>query len=277
MTVRERLLRHAVAAIVRIYRSGGTGRIALPDADPGNCIIFEIDQRAAEEIVAWGSDRLIADIRRRKAHGEPLSEKEEISLGLWHEKVPRAYDWCAVPGGPSFLIPQNAAGELIGPLHEVEVVLAAHPSEYSIGWQVPKARRAPGFRGHICLDGSHRWGRRQFIGYLPFPLGTGLLAAWTRFDHLNSESAARRLPPEDRRRYLLPYGAKTLPDGREIVFNRAYQTLYERLGLAGHPDGRWFYFDGHSEDAKRHRAEEALRRCIAGEPLPPDWRAPRRP
>ena len=273
----EQALCHALDKITRVYRQGGIGHIALPDSETGELVVMSVDQRAAEEIIASLVDAMIADLRQRKARGEMLSASEEKALSLWREGVPYAYDWGAVPGGPSFVIPLNAAGRPIGPLHDVEIVLAAHPSEYDIGWAVLKAKRAPGFHGFIRLDGSHRWGRRNLIGRLRFPPGADLLTAWTRLDHLNVDRAMQRLSAEDQRRYLLPYYARRLADGRATIFNRNYQPLGTRRGPAGSADDRWFYFDRHPEDEKRRRAEEALQRFRAGEPLPPDWRAPRSP
>jgi hypothetical protein len=68
---------------------------------------------------------------------------------------------------------------------------------------------------------------------------------------------------------LFPYGRWTCADGREVLFNRLYEPLWERLdGLAPSPARAtewvpdivqqiWFYSDNHAEAAKRKRASAA--------------------
>src|SRR5215468_6698717 len=85
----------------------------------------------------------------------------------------------------------------------------------------------------------------------------------------------------DRVRITLPYGLWTCPDGREVLFNRDYAPIWERL--PGEPARRadpneripwadqvWFYNDGcppHREWEKgceawfRARCKEARVRC----------------
>ena len=68
----------------------------------------------------------------------------------------------------------------------------------------------------------------------------------------------------------MPYGRWTAEDGREILFNRDYSPIWQRLpGQAPEPaDPKewvkgiltqdWFYSDKHREPAKRNRAKAAL-------------------
>jgi hypothetical protein len=195
---------------------------------------------------------------------ESLSTDEAEALRLWRENVPHAFSWSAPRGGPSLLQGLNAAGKPIGKLPDA-IVLAAHPSQYDIGWQVPKGARAPGLRGPIQLGA---YGSPFLIGILRFPSDADLLTAWTRFDHLNAELAIRRLSRRDERRYLLPYGARVSAAGEEVLFNRNYQPIYTRPCATEGLDERWFYDDGHSEAEKRRRAEAALERFLAGRCLP---------
>ena len=279
------LIKHNVDETVRVWREGGTGRVIVPGPKPGLMAIIEIDQRRAEEIVAWFLDKIIAELREREQRGEVLSETDREALRLWREKVPHEFIWSAPRGGPSVLIALNVYGEPIDNPPE-KIILAAHPSEYDVGWQVPKiSRAAPGFRRPIRV-GDATSQQTIFIGSFRFPPDADLLTAWTRFDHLNIERVMRRLSCEDQRRYLLPYGAEIFSDGSEVLFNRKYQPIYARgpQGVAircTNPDERvqridqrWFYNDDHSEAQKRRRAEAALELFLAGEPMPSDWRTP---
>jgi hypothetical protein len=77
----------------------------------------------------------------------------------------------------------------------------------------------------------------------------------------------------------LPYGIWTTKDGRQVLFNRFYEPLFERaagelLAVAANPTEwvkdiqrqRWFYVDDDkSSDAKRRKlAEAALAVFLAG-------------
>jgi hypothetical protein len=78
----------------------------------------------------------------------------------------------------------------------------------------------------------------------------------------------------------LPYGVWTCADGREVIFNRFYEPIWERkTGQAPVPadpsewvnweSQGWFYDDRHKEAAKRKRAEIALKAFYASQPLDP--------
>ena len=67
----------------------------------------------------------------------------------------------------------------------------------------------------------------------------------------------------------LPYGRSTYEDGREVLFNRFYEAIWQRMpgqpptpaDPREHPGGMgavWFYNDGHSEAQKRNRARAVL-------------------
>jgi len=72
------------------------------------------------------------------------------------------------------------------------------------------------------------------------------------------------------RRALLPYGRWTCQDGREVLFNRFYEPIWQRQpsGIVEAADGRewvkfigeeWFYSDrDETETAKRSKAIPAL-------------------
>lgn len=72
----------------------------------------------------------------------------------------------------------------------------------------------------------------------------------------------------------LPYGIWRCKDGRDVLFNRYYEPIYQRF-----PDGtledadpaewinwsgqEWFYTDADSEAQKRRKAESALAAFMA--------------
>lgn len=71
-------------------------------------------------------------------------------------------------------------------------------------------------------------------------------------------------------RHNLPYGRWTCADGREVLFNRFYEPIYQRLpgkkACEADPLERvpfmsqeWFYLDADTEAAKRDKAIEGLR------------------
>jgi hypothetical protein len=74
---------------------------------------------------------------------------------------------------------------------------------------------------------------------------------------------------EFRRRHDLPYGKWTCADGREVLFNRFYEPIWQRRpdGAPEPADARewvgyktqvWFYNDGHREPQKVARGKAAL-------------------
>ena len=85
--------------------------------------------------------------------------------------------------------------------------------------------------------------------------------------------------PEAARKILLGYGKWTTRNGREVVYNRRYRPLWERVS-SGAPwqranprewvreiDGHeWFYNDGHDKRQKVSRAKSAMQ--ALGIPLP---------
>ena len=270
MTGVDDLIRRAIAEIVQVSCNGGTTSFALPD--PRLC--------GAQEMIAADLDARIAAVRERERRNEFVSEREKERLGYWRQNVPHAFVWSAPLGGPSFLLAVNAYGEPIGDPHKM-ILLAAHPAEFPLPWEVPKVGRAPGFRGPIHLDHGDDW-RKTYIGTLHLPQDAALRTL-CRFGRLNSEFAVRRLSRRDQRRLLLPYGSGVCPNGDEVLFNRDYKPIFVRSpqGITTYypnPDARphfasrrWFYNDGHTEAQKRRRAEAALELCLAGEPLPPHW------
>jgi hypothetical protein len=76
-------------------------------------------------------------------------------------------------------------------------------------------------------------------------------------------------PGEFRRWNDLPYGKWTCADGREVLFNRFYEPIYQRLPhgpveLADanewvpYKSQEWFYDDGYSERRARAAAKAIL-------------------
>src|SRR5580765_4964173 len=73
------------------------------------------------------------------------------------------------------------------------------------------------------------------------------------------------------RRNDLPYGIWTTEDGRQILFNRFYEPIWERRDgqaptpadptewIKGPATQHWFYGDEHGDPAKRRRALAALK------------------
>ena len=88
-------------------------------------------------------------------------------------------------------------------------------------------------------------------------------------------------PAETRRWTALPYGLWVCADGREVIFNRFYDPIWQRIDgavLAADPDEwvcwtsqQWFYSDG---DTRKHadlcrRLDEILMAFQAGEDVAP--------
>jgi hypothetical protein len=80
----------------------------------------------------------------------------------------------------------------------------------------------------------------------------------------------------DLRWQKLAYGKWTCPDGREVLFNRFYEPIYQRAGsIVSRADPkewvpfvtqRWFYNDGTRD--KRGAAQRALDSWLSGETPP---------
>jgi hypothetical protein len=267
------LIKRAVAEIVRVWREGGTARVALPDPETGQLIIGKIDQRRAENIIAWFCDKIIAELSRRESRAEPLSEMEKKVLKRWREEVPHSFDWASTEDG-NRLLPRDAYGAPFTDPPEW-IALPAHPVEYDIDWGISHYGRG--------ADGLGR----GIVRFLP---GANPLTEWTRLDHLAEDIRTpptrrpRRCSARDERRLRLPYGAWTCASGIEVLFNRVYEPIYARsargtIVRCRNPaewvkfaEQRWFYFDGHSEAESRRRAEGAFALFLAGMPLPPHWR-----
>jgi hypothetical protein len=87
----------------------------------------------------------------------------------------------------------------------------------------------------------------------------------------------------------LPYGTWLTGEGRQILFNRFYEPIWQRLAdgstepadptewVQSITDRRWFYHDGHNEREKRVMARAALRAWSLPEPSCADIAALQQP
>lgn len=256
----------AIAKIVRVRREGGTSCVMLPHPITGEPVVQEIDQRRADEMIAWLCDQVIADIAKRMQEGHPVSPNERQDLKRHRKQVPHSFIW-EETAGVHWLLPLNAYG---APITDPAAWIhpAAHPLEYDIDW---------GLSAHESITQS------TGNGIVRLPIDADLLSLWTRLDHQTADMLAtrpRRRSARDERRHSLPYGVWTRASGVEVVFNRLYQAIYARTASGvcirspappawvPHISERWFYHDGHSEAQSRRRAKAALRAFIAGNPLP---------
>jgi hypothetical protein len=266
---RSDFTKDAITEIVRVWHDGGTGYLMLPQPATGARASRVVNQRSADEVVAWLLDKIIADLLEAEKRGDWLSDRDKETLHHWRTNVPHSYSVFAPLGGATFVRPQDASGGIIG--HESDsTILAADPSAYGLPWIVHTAKRQfPGMKGKLRFD-SLNSSRLMAVGMLEFPPGTDLFAVWARFHYLNTEQAIPRLSAVDRRRYLLPYGVTRERSGRETLFNRDYKPFLARQGKATTAERRFFYGDGHSEKDSRRLAETALDLFLRGKQLPPD-------
>ena len=272
MTGVDDLIRRAIAEIVQVSCNGGTTSFALPDPRTLWCPGDDRRRPRCQDCCSTGAG----------AAERVCFRTGEGATGYWRQNVPHAFVWSAPLGGPSFLLAVNAYGEPIGDPHEM-ILLAAHPAEFALPWEVPRSDVHLDSAAPFTLTTGDDW-RKIYIGTLHFPQDAALRTL-CRFRRLNSNSRSGASRVEISAVFFSHTGPGCARTETRFLFNRDYKPIFVRSpqGITTYypnPDARphfasqrWFYNDGHTEAQKRRRAEAALELCLAGEPLPPHWEA----
>lgn len=180
MRNRREATNEAVHTLVRVWREGGTGTASLPDPKTGSMVEGTIDQTAAEAAIAQYLDSRLSEIGDAIREGASLSARDKRVFRLWQKGAPFSFSWVWTPDDRHFLAPFNEGRGPCSAPHEWQE-LAAHPSEYDVGWDVPSLQPdRDGFRTAIITLVPRQEDR------------SSILTRWTRLDALDAARRAKR-------------------------------------------------------------------------------------